>query len=493
MRTRKALTFILLVIAAVLVEQAFSQVEADIQCTDSSQCMALYECVNQECVHKDLFPLTAREIITMVLLVLIAGPAHGLGAGSIMQPIVLIGFNYDTAKSTMIMQSLILGGSFGAFLNTFWRRNPRTGKPVIDYDVTMVVMPLTVCGVLIGVTAKIAAPQIVIILCLVLIEFVTVRRLLRKARELGLPPPIPFFSSAPAVTPAGQEPLLPVLGKPVVEGAEGIEGMANIELKQLTRAREDERLLEEKQVQQRETQVVQNRELESILKEDKRLFPMTKLFWVFLLLAWMIGTTMLRSGKILDLSYCGPRYWLVFALTLVGCYLLGVRNRYAVARRTRIKISNGFSSEADFLLKPGVLDQLGTIAFVAGIFAGFLGIGAGTIIGPYLLAYGCPPGVQGPTMAFGIVQSAFVASAASVLLSNSLHVIELVVFFGIAVAGSYIVNRIISFFIGKYNKPAINLWIMIGIVGSSCIVMPIFLIYKSIENPTEMLAYRWIC
>jgi len=426
------------------------------------------------------------------LIVLIAGPAHGLGAGSIMQPIVLIGFNYDTAKSTMIMQSLILGGSFGAFLNTFWRRNPRTGKPVIDYDVTMVVTPLVVCGVAIGVTAKIAAPQIVIILCLVLIEYVTVKRLLRKAKELGLPPPIPFFSAAPAVQ-AQAEPLLPTIGQPLVAGAEGIEGMANIELKQLARAREEEKALEEKQIQQREAQVVQNRELESILREDKRLFPFTKLFWVFLLLSWMVGTTMLRSGRIFDVTNCSPRYWLFFALTLVGCYILFVRNRSAVARRIRIKTSNGFSSEADFLLKPGVLEQLGTVAFVAGIFAGFLGIGAGTIIGPYLLAYGCPPGVQGPTMAFGIVQSAFVASVVSVLLSPNIQIIELVVFFGVAIAGSYVVNRIISFFIGKYNKPAINLWIMIGIVGSSCIVMPIFLIYKSIENPTEMLKYRWIC
>jgi len=485
----KAYLFCLLLVAAVFVEQTTSQIELGSTCQTSDDCMALYICEEQEqvCVHKPLFPLTVREIITLVLILLIAGPAHGLGAGSIMTPIVLVGFNYDAGKSTMIMQALILGGSFGAFLNTFWRTNPKTGKPVIDYDVSMMITPLVLLGVVIGVTAKIAAPQIVIIACLVIIEIVAIRRLSRKALEHHRK------EQGASVANTTAAPLLPVIGKPVIQGAEGIEGMGNIELKEFIKATENEKLLIEKQVEQEKTQPVENKELEEILKEDKKLFPPKKLFWIFLLLAWMVGMTILRSGPILDVSHCSVRYWGLFVLTLFGCYLFYIRNKSTVSKRIQIKTSHGFSSEADFLLKPGVVDQLGKIALVSGMFAGFLGIGAGTLIGPYLLAYGCPPGVQGPTMAFGIVQSAFIASVVSVMLSPGLHVVELLVFFGIAVAGSYFVNRTISLIIGKYQKPSINLWIMISIVGSSLIIMPIFLIWKSIENPTEMLKYRWIC
>jgi len=322
-------------------------------------------------------------------------------------------------------------------------------------------------------------------LCLVIIEIITIRRLLRKALE--------HHQKEQNTSVTASVPLLPAIGKPVIQGAEGIEGMGNIELKEFNKALENERILEEKQIQQEKTQPINNQELENILKEDKKLFPFSKLFWVYLLLAWMVGMTILRSGPILDVSHCSARYWGLFAATLGGCYILYLRNKSAVSRRIQIKTSHGFSSEADFLLKPGVLNQLGQIALISGMFSGFLGIGAGTIIGPYLLAYGCPPGVQGPTMAFGIVQGSFIASVVSVMLSPGLQVEELVIFFLVALAGSYFVNKTISFLIGKYQKPSINLWIMIFIVGSSVIIMPIFLIWKSIENPTEMLKYRWIC
>lgn len=470
-----------LFISAFLIQQAASQNESP--CGTTDDCPALHECLDGYCHHKELFPLTIREIITIVLLMLIAGPAHGLGAGSILTPILLIGFNMDAGKSTMIMYALILGGSFGAFLNAFWRKNPKTGKPVIDYDVIMVIIPLVLLGVNIGVVIKIAAPQIVIILGLFIIEVNTVRKLIVKVKEQ-----LARERGTVAL------PLLPP-EQPKIEGAEGIEGLGNIELEDINnnKANMEQVNLEEQKKKEAQAMRENDANLQSILREDQRLFPPTKFFWIFGLLLWVIGMTILRSGPMLGIDYCGPRYWGLFAVQLLGCLVFFFRNRAAVAKRCEIKRSHGITSDVDFLMKPEILSELTQVAIIAGGLAGFLGIGAGVIMGPYLLAYGCPPGVLGPTMAFGIVQSSFIASSVSLILYQNLNIIELLFFFGVAVLGSYYVNKTISFFIGKYQKPSIALIMMVTITASSIIIMPIYTIWRSIEDPAQMLKYRWIC
>ena len=493
MNTRILVLFILLLSIALTSGAATT---AEPPCATDEDCLDLYYCKpdpdapgQSYCQHKPLFPLTVREIITLVLLMLVAGPAHGLGAGSIMSPIILIGMNYEASKVTMIMQALILGGSTGAFLNSFWRRNPKTGKPVIDYDVSMVIMPIILLGVAIGVTIKLAAPQIVIIAAILTIEITTMRKLIVKAKEQHAREQNAAKPAAlPLVAPVVEEP-------PKIEGSEGVEGLGGIEMKDFKANEAVQRELQHDQ-QANENLLARPADdgnLQSILAEDKRLFPPTKLFWVFTLLGWIVFMTIMRSGRVLEVSYCSFRYWGLFAGQLLGCFLLYLRNKSAVSNRIEVKRSHGISSEADFLLRPNVLINLGKAGIIAGICAGFLGIGAGVLMGPPLMNQGCPPGVFGPTMAFGIVQSAFIASAVSLLLYNNLNFTELGVFFAAAVLGSYFVNRMISFMVGKYQKPSISLWVTISIVGSSILIIPAFTVWKSIEEPAQMLKYRWIC
>jgi uncharacterized membrane protein YfcA len=477
----KTLPLCVLFISAILIQQAASQSEP--ACATTDDCPSLFECVNGYCAHKALFPLTIREIITVALLMLVAGPAHGLGAGSVLTPILLIGFNMEASKSTMIMYALILGGSIGTFLNAFWRKNPKTGKPVIDYDVIRVIMPLVLLGVNIGVVIKIAAPQIVIILGLLILEVTTVRKLLVKvkeqmAREKG----------------GVAKPLLPP-EVPKIEGAEGVEGLGNIEMEDINSNKANLEQVNEEEQKRKEEQAMRENDtqLQSILREDHRLFPPTKFFWILGLLAWIIGMTVLRSGPMLGIDYCGPRYWGLFVLQLAGCFAMFIHGRWDVGKRCEIKRSHGITSDVDFLMKPSILAELAQVGIIAGGLAGFMGIGAGIIMSPYLLAYGCPPGVLGPTISFGIVQSSFIASAVSLILYQNLNIIELLFFFGVAVLGSYFVQRTISFFVGKFGKPSISLWIMISITMSSIIIMPIYAVWRSIEDPAQMLKYRWIC
>jgi len=461
----------LLLILAVLTQTALSQYDGT-PCIDDDQCEDLFNCVDGYCKHKGLWPVTLREIICYILLLVIAGPAHGLGAGSIMTPILIVGFNYDANKATMIMYSLILGGSIGAFLNAVNRKNPKSGKPVIEYDMGMIVMPVLLGGLSVGVVLKIAAPSVTVFFGLIILEVVTVKRFITQIKEANAGKP-------------SQQPL--------------IDPNQKIEEEEIEMTQELEEKMKKTKNWQLQQEIVNyyKKELERIKIEDMKQFPWNKIKMNLALLLWIMVMNVLRGSSslpsLLGVPYCGTGYWFLFFLSLVGCYAFYRIGLVEVERRMEIKKIHGETSEVDFLLNPGVLPQLFRVAGIAGILAGFLGIGGGVIMGPSLLAFGCPPGTLSATLAFFVVQSSFIASFLSYWFSTNLDLSEIFFFFALACGGGFVVARVISFLVGKYQNPKITLYVMITIVGASVIVMPTYAVYKSIIDPAQMLEYRSIC
>jgi hypothetical protein len=102
-----------------------AQTEDTLICEDSEQCPGLYYCIDGICQHKYLFPLSTREIISTILLMILSGLANagGLGGGALLSPILLIGFDYEANKSIMIIYSIVFGGAMGNFLNLAFKRD----------------------------------------------------------------------------------------------------------------------------------------------------------------------------------------------------------------------------------------------------------------------------------------------------------------------------------------------------------------------------------
>jgi len=128
---------------------------AQSQDCEKAECPSLYEydCITETCVHKEIFPMTAREIFGTILIIIFSGlcTSGGMGGGGVYTPILLIVFSYESSKAIMLVYSMIFGGSLGNFLNVAYQKDIDTGKQVILYDFALIVTPLMVLGSTIGI------------------------------------------------------------------------------------------------------------------------------------------------------------------------------------------------------------------------------------------------------------------------------------------------------------------------------------------------------
>ena len=79
------------------------------------------------------------------------------------------------------------------------------------------------------------------------------------------------------------------------------------------------------------------------------------------------------------------------------------------------------------------------------------------------------------------------------MFAGGVSLLEVLFFMISSLVGSFVISKGISYMVKKYNRPSFVLYCLVGVIGISLVVMPIFGIYKSVENPDEMLAFRDVC
>ena len=141
-------------------------------------CRPLTEGEGSMCVHKPLFPLTAKEwagtfIFTLVMLL---SKVAGIGGGGIAIPIISYFFNFGLKPATAISSFSILIASLAYFAYNFDLKNPDKPQTVaIDYGLAIVMMPLTLLGSLIGAYFYVSFPELILLIILtLLLIFLTV-------------------------------------------------------------------------------------------------------------------------------------------------------------------------------------------------------------------------------------------------------------------------------------------------------------------------------
>jgi len=156
-------------------------------CNVTTDCIGInpyYECkMNEkievprnECVHKALFPMYPKEIVgTFVfMIIMLLSNVAGIGGGGIAIPLAIYFFELSMKPAIAISSFAILCSTIARFLYNFSERHPeKSGCTSIDYNMTTVMMPLTLLGSLIGAYVYKSFPDlyICIILTLLLVVF----------------------------------------------------------------------------------------------------------------------------------------------------------------------------------------------------------------------------------------------------------------------------------------------------------------------------------
>jgi len=163
-------TLCLFILFFIIFNQVLS-VETGDACQITDDCPSLHSCTNNICVHKSLFPITAREVIgTIIILTMNALlTAGGVGGGAAYVPYIMLLFVVDLQKAIAYAYACVFGGGIGNLANIIFLKNPKTKRYMINYDVNLVILPALMGGVLIGAILQRMFPPLVTNIILILV------------------------------------------------------------------------------------------------------------------------------------------------------------------------------------------------------------------------------------------------------------------------------------------------------------------------------------
>ncbi len=98
--------------------------------------------------HKDLFPLDNNDYtgLFFVIIGLMIAAAGGIGGGGIIVPLLIIVFGFEPKYAIPLSNFTILGCSLMNVYLNMKKRHPNVDRPLVDWDLIMVMEPLTVCA-----------------------------------------------------------------------------------------------------------------------------------------------------------------------------------------------------------------------------------------------------------------------------------------------------------------------------------------------------------
>jgi hypothetical protein len=173
---------------------AFSFIGAQVQgkttCDKDSQCATSQHrydvCDDGECKHKDIFPMYFLEFVGIfsIILIMALTNAGGIGGGSMTLPTYMIFFAFDSHQIVPLANFTNFIAAMTRFLINMKKKHPEKNMVLIEYDTCMVLMPMVLCGTMIGVFVNsILAPEVITIL-MTLFLFYVLRITINKAMQL---------------------------------------------------------------------------------------------------------------------------------------------------------------------------------------------------------------------------------------------------------------------------------------------------------------------
>lgn len=141
----------------------------------------------KECLHKPLFPMQPKEWAgTFVFsFIMCLSNVAGIGGGGVAIPLAMYFFNLSTKPAIAISSFSIMLSTLARFFYNFNEKHPeKPGVTSIDYNMTTVMMPLTMLGSLVGAFFYVLFPDLVITIILTLLLIVLTLESGRKFLEI---------------------------------------------------------------------------------------------------------------------------------------------------------------------------------------------------------------------------------------------------------------------------------------------------------------------
>jgi len=132
--------------------------------------------------HEKTVDWTGRDIagfiVASVLIMVAAG--GGIGGGGVLVPTYIFVLGFEPKYAIPLSNCTILGSSLSNLVLNVNKRHPFADRPLIDWDMILMMEPLTIAGALVGTFINVLLPPWVITVMLVILLVLTARKTLNK-------------------------------------------------------------------------------------------------------------------------------------------------------------------------------------------------------------------------------------------------------------------------------------------------------------------------
>jgi len=330
----------------------------------------------------------------------------------------------------------VFGGAVANTILNVRKRHPLADRPLVDWDLILVMEPLTIAGALIGAFMNKLLPEALLVVSLVALLSFTANNTLKKAVRMYK---------------AETKALLAEKGKARVRE----DGTKESELTRMAREMEEED--DEEEVERQAVSLLDNEDandddeeegdeedgksnnsqddddstfssatdlknkedLAKILEEERHV-PTGNLQVLVVTFAIILFINLMKGGGAfkspLGIECGSPSFWTANGLMIGWILLVSVFARSYLVRRCEIKERCGYPYvEGDIKWDARATVVYPIICTAAGFFAGMFGVGGGIVKGPLMLAMGVHPKVSSASSACMILFTSFTATTSFVV------------------------------------------------------------------------------
>jgi len=400
-------------------------------------------------------PLTfdKRDITTFVMasfLIMIAA-GGGIGGGGVLVPTYIFVLGFVPQYAIPLSNATILGSSLANILFNAGKRHPEANRPLIDWDIMLVMEPVTIAGALIGSFINVLSPPWLICIMLVLLLTATAIKSYKKG--------IKMYNKETKALEAAAASRDTQPGQDLKKGLVGYDHLPEA-------APDCEEALEQAMLDK-------NRVLYEILFVESST-PTWKVVMMVFVTTGMLALTILKGGgKINPLHItCGSyQYWAITLAAFPLVFIVSFIARNHLVHKYNQKKRCGFK----YLEGDVEWDEANTIRYplicsIAGLCAGMFGIGGGIVKGPLMLEMGVRPEVCSATSATMILFTS-AAATASYLLFESLNPQYGMMVFILGFFNTLIGQKLLNIAVKQYGRSSIIVLLIATIIAMSAVAM----------------------
>lgn len=363
----------------------------------------------------------------------------GIGGGGVLVPIYILVMGFSPKHAIPLSNITVFGGALANTVLNVKKRHPLADRPLVDWDLILVMEPLTIAGALIGAFLNKLLPEGLLVVSLVALLSFTSYTTLGKAVRMYKAETRAMLAERKVRGDGTLESELTKLAREMEEEEEEEDATASLLDGQ---ERQEEGYADEK-VEEGKTQStdhveyrdhkdddetstfssaaeLQNKELLAQLLEEDRHVPMKHVKVLVLTFGVIIFVNLMKGGGAFPSPLgirCGsPSFWVSNAVMLGWIIAVSFFARSYLVNRHTMKEKVGYPY-VDGDIK---WDEKATVVYpivctAAGLFAGMFGVGGGIVKGPLMLAMGVHPKVSSASSACMILFTSFSATTSFIV------------------------------------------------------------------------------